>query len=697
MQGKLLGGRYRIQNEIGEGGMAFVYAAIDEKLNRHVAVKVLHQEKSRNKELRARFENEAQAVSRLDHPNIIKIYDFSGSKSEQLWIVMEFVNGWNLVQFLRKMHRSFLNPVTATCIIAEICKALSRAHNVGLVHRDIKPENIMITKQGHIKLMDFGIVKNLAQNSMTQSGVMIGSPSYMSPEQIKGQEIDLRSDLYSLSVLYYELVTGRLPFVGTGPYKVYHKIIEGNFTPPKEVRPSIPDAIESIILEGMQKRVGNRHQSASEIYKKIEHFLRTENFSEPSSELTRYLSDPEDYERMISERFSLQTIITPNGMRKATLHQAVTKNKSRSSVANLHATEVLNATSHHALPTSAHATQLHQEAYEITAKDIQKDPVHRKTVITQGEKLSKNEKKRAALPQPRSHKKPVPKIKIAHEGSFIENFSQSLGQIVGFIFVGLLLLVSIYGFWQINRKIDEWNNKKNTQVNVTKTIEKTPTPRIEITKKKKTTSLAPVSKPKPPKAKVPNTYKRIIRPRVIGYNKPKIKPIPAKPILKKPVTPIKPTPVVAMPSIKISSTPASFVYINGNKVGATNSPKFAQALPLKPGPLTLMLKRDGYKTYTKKYNLKKGDKLNLNNIKLQENTFIPFTIKSKQIGVFVSIYDAEKKSKINSFIMTSYRRQVKLEKGTYEIVVEYNNKTQSRFIRLSNATRNLEFEVRDFD
>ena len=193
MKNKLLGGRYRIQEKIGEGGMAFVYLALDEKLGRRVAIKVLHEHMEKNEDIRKRFQMEAQAISSLDHPNIVKIYDFSGDESERLWIVTEVIRGQNLAQIVQKNVNQSLHPVPAACVVREICKALHKAHTTGIVHRDIKPENVMITNEGRVKLMDFGIAKDMQKSNLTLTGTFMGSPAVY-PDRYQRKEFSCAPD-----------------------------------------------------------------------------------------------------------------------------------------------------------------------------------------------------------------------------------------------------------------------------------------------------------------------------------------------------------------------------------------------------------------------------------------------------------------------------------------------------------------------
>lgn len=314
MHNQLLGNRYRILDRIGEGGMAYVYLALDEKLGRKVAIKVLHEHMEKNADIRKRFQLEAEAVSRLEHPNIVKIYDFSGNESPRLWIVTEVIRGKNLAQYAEKGPGRVLHPIVASCIVREILKALTRAHDLGIIHRDIKPENVMITVDGRVKLMDFGIAKDLGRSNVTQTGTFMGSPSYMAPEQIRGKDIDQRSDLYSLSVLFYEIVTGRLPFIGQTTHDVVMRIIEGSFTEPRFIMPTLADLLNEVIVKGMAKNQVDRHNSAREYGTVIDQYLGSVGFHESHIELERYFEDKKTFEERIDK-----TEILPPGKKSIAL------------------------------------------------------------------------------------------------------------------------------------------------------------------------------------------------------------------------------------------------------------------------------------------------------------------------------------------------------------------------------------------
>ena len=295
MLGGMIGERYRVIRKLGEGGMAIVYLAVDEKLGRNVAVKVLREKFQTHQEIRTRFQHEARAISGFDHVNILKVYDYSGANSSQLWIVTELIHGRNLGQIVETAPGGWLHPVIASCIVRETCKALALSHSEGIVHRDVKPDNVMITQQGVIKLMDFGIAKIRQNNSMTQTGMFMGSPSYMSPEQVRGRDIDHRSDIYSLGILFYELVTGRLPFSGQSTADVAMKILAGQYQHPKFLKEHLPVEINDLIVSMMSLDPAHRPQSTDTVGGIIDKFLERNGFESSHAELDRCFRDPKSY------------------------------------------------------------------------------------------------------------------------------------------------------------------------------------------------------------------------------------------------------------------------------------------------------------------------------------------------------------------------------------------------------------------
>ena len=308
MQGRLLGHRYRINRSIGEGGMASVYLATDEKLGRKVAVKVLHARFCENEELRRRFLQEARTLSGMDHPNIVKIFDFSGTDSRRLWIVTEIIRGENLSKFAKHFPSRQIPPVLATIIVVEVCKALRLAHAKGVYHRDVKPENVMIIKDGRVKLMDFGIAKNIHRGNLTMTGTFMGSPSYMSPEQIKGSS-DHRSDIYSLSIMLYELTTGRLPFSGGSPEEIILQVSQGKFSPPQQWLPELPDEINKIIVRGMALKANERHSTIASMMDKLAQFLADSGFEESHVELERYFRNTGQFQKRV-QRKNQETVVS---------------------------------------------------------------------------------------------------------------------------------------------------------------------------------------------------------------------------------------------------------------------------------------------------------------------------------------------------------------------------------------------------
>lgn len=268
--GRLLDSRYEILDVIGTGGMAVVYRALDHRLNRLVAVKILKDELSRNQEFRRRFHVESQAVAMLSHPNIVSVYDVSRSGDAD-YIVMELIEGITLKQYLEKKLN--LNWRETLHFSMQIAKALEHAHSRGIVHRDIKPHNIMILQDGSIKVADFGIARvGSAQNTLTREA--LGSVHYISPEQAKGARVDNRSDLYSLGVVMYEMLTGRTPYDGETPVSVAIQHINGTARRPSELMPGIPLGLEQIVMRAMSANADSRYSSATEMLRDMEEFRK---------------------------------------------------------------------------------------------------------------------------------------------------------------------------------------------------------------------------------------------------------------------------------------------------------------------------------------------------------------------------------------------------------------------------------------
>ena len=264
--GRLLDGRYEILEAIGNGGMAVVYKARCHRLNRLVAIKILKDELSKDEEFRNRFHGESQAVAMLSHPNIMSVYDVS-THDDADYIVMELIDGITLKQYMEK--KGTLNWKETLHFAMQIGKALEHAHGRGIVHRDIKPHNVMVLKNGSVKVTDFGIARLMSQsNTLTKEA--LGSVHYISPEQAKGGRVDNRSDLYSLGVVMYEMMTGRAPYDGDSPVAVAIQHINGGATMPSVLNPNIPGGLEQIIMKCMATDPGQRYSSATALLYDLE-------------------------------------------------------------------------------------------------------------------------------------------------------------------------------------------------------------------------------------------------------------------------------------------------------------------------------------------------------------------------------------------------------------------------------------------
>lgn len=270
MIGRKLGNRYEVIERIGGGGMAVVFRALDTLLNRHVSIKVLRAQFATDEEFVRRFRREAQAAASLSHPNVVNIYDV-GMEGEDYYIVMEFVDGLTLKEVIQ--DRAPMPVSEAIDVTKQICSALGHAHENNIVHRDIKPHNILIGKDGRVKVTDFGIARAITSNTITQDGSVLGSVHYFSPEQARGGITDVKSDIYSLGVVLYEMVTGELPFSGETPISVALKHLQDHFMEPRQINPSLPQSVENIVLKSLAKDPTVRYQSAREMQRDLEKAL----------------------------------------------------------------------------------------------------------------------------------------------------------------------------------------------------------------------------------------------------------------------------------------------------------------------------------------------------------------------------------------------------------------------------------------
>jgi serine/threonine protein kinase/Tfp pilus assembly protein PilF len=265
-RGTTFAGRYEIIEELGKGGMGKVYRAEDKKIKEEVALKLIKPEIASDKKTIERFSHELKTARKIRHKNVCGMYDLGESKGTH-YITMEYVPGEDLKSFIRRSRQ--LSTGTAITLAKQVCEGLAEAHRLGVIHRDIKPSNIMIDKEGNARIMDFGIARSLKSKGITGAGMMVGTPEYMSPEQVDGGEVDQRSDIYSLGVILYEMVTGRLPFEGDTPLSVAMKHKSEAPKEPREINIQIPYDLSSVILKSMEKNKENRYQRAEELLSKL--------------------------------------------------------------------------------------------------------------------------------------------------------------------------------------------------------------------------------------------------------------------------------------------------------------------------------------------------------------------------------------------------------------------------------------------
>ncbi|MGH2657282.1 MAG: Stk1 family PASTA domain-containing Ser/Thr kinase [Actinomycetota bacterium] len=268
---RVLAGRYEIASLLGQGGMARVFRGTDRVLDRTVAVKVLSPQFADDDQFVARFRREAQAAAGLNHPNIVGVYD-TGDQGDVHFIVMEYVEGRTLRDVIR--GDGPLLPERAAEIGEAVARALSSAHQAGLVHRDIKPGNIMLTREGEVKVMDFGIARTSTGDTLTQTAAILGTASYLSPEQAQGLSVDTRSDIYSLGCVLYEMLTGRAPFIGDSPVAIAYMHVKEDPVPPSRLNQDVPPTLDSVVLKCMAKNPANRYETAEELRADLERARR---------------------------------------------------------------------------------------------------------------------------------------------------------------------------------------------------------------------------------------------------------------------------------------------------------------------------------------------------------------------------------------------------------------------------------------
>lgn len=278
-------GNYKILDIIGRGGMSKVYTAIQMPLNRIVVVKEMS--KSSSGEHRKRFKNEALITAGLEHPNIVSIYDYF-SVGQTSYLVMQYVDGVSLADVIE--NETPLHPVVAGLIAREICLAISHAHQNNIIHRDIKPTNVLISKEGHVKITDFGVAKDATARDLTSAGTLIGTPCYMSPEQAMGKRLSAQSDVFSIGIVLYEMLTGKKPFWGESAEDITARIARGKYKSPFFIDPHRSYRLARIINKALKKNLNRRYETVARMVSDLENFAGWKNLASGEQTLSQIVS-----------------------------------------------------------------------------------------------------------------------------------------------------------------------------------------------------------------------------------------------------------------------------------------------------------------------------------------------------------------------------------------------------------------------
>lgn len=305
--------KYEILEELGHGGMATVYRARDTKLDRYVALKILHPHLRSAPEARQRFRREAQSVARLKHPRVLEIYDYSGEDSDESYIAAELLNGPTLRKWADT--QTALPAEIAACIAIEVARALGAAHEKGIVHRDVKPENVILHTTElagtELKLTDFGIADMIDSQSMTATGQILGSPAHMAPEQVEGGATDARTDVFALGTVLYFLACGRLPFTGKNPHQILKRIVDADYTDPLRVEPTIGARLRDVIQKAMSRAPSARYQTARELEDDLRAFVLEAGIDDPARAFARFCQAPDEV------RAELKSKVIEQNLRRA--------------------------------------------------------------------------------------------------------------------------------------------------------------------------------------------------------------------------------------------------------------------------------------------------------------------------------------------------------------------------------------------
>ena len=318
-------GKYEITELLGRGGMAEVYKAYHSKLGRYVAIKILHGFLVGGEDFLARFEREARAIAGLRHPHIVQIHDFD-AEADTYYMVMEFIDGGNLQSRMVEASKtkSYLPTRMILSNLGQVAEALDYAHHQGIIHRDLKPSNILLDKAGNAYLADFGIARIISTTQFTATGSLIGTPTYMSPEQGKGEEIGPASDIYSLGIILYEQFLGRAPFMADTPLAIIHQHIHNPLPKPKALRPDLPVAVEAVLLKALEKQPEARYQSAIELYQALERAI--------SSDAVAHFEAPLEQVEPLPREKPTEVVVSSEGIASSQLPTQVMGEETRAAV-----------------------------------------------------------------------------------------------------------------------------------------------------------------------------------------------------------------------------------------------------------------------------------------------------------------------------------------------------------------------------
>jgi serine/threonine-protein kinase len=310
-------GRYRILEQVGSGGMSVVYRGLDTALEREVAVKVLHPHLARKEDSRRRLTREAKAVAKLQHPNILEVFDFAAADEEDAYIVTEYIHGQTLAEYCAR--RPFDPPELGAMVIHQVACALAHAHDAGVIHRDLKPENVMIRNDGVIKLTDFGIAKVIDRDDrMTITGALVGSPAHMAPEIIEGQEAGGQADVFSLGTILYFLTARQLPFSAPSTTATLKRILDGSYPDPRSLSPAVSDELAEIIALCLARDPAARYPHAGKLRDALAEYLSSLGIDHVTEELTDYFADPDSYGPELAGRLCDKLMLRAETLWKAT-------------------------------------------------------------------------------------------------------------------------------------------------------------------------------------------------------------------------------------------------------------------------------------------------------------------------------------------------------------------------------------------